>query len=110
MLAGQLSRELRQLDEIATVAENRQASGNHMEVLQSLLGFRGALTHYPKYFELLLESALELHETSLGMELVRVLFPHMANGDSERFFELNRATVKYYKTTHHFLVIIWMVG
>ena len=81
-----------------------------MEVLQSLLGFRGAFAHYPKYFELLLESALELHETSLGMDLVHVLFPYMANGDSERFFELNRATVKYHKSAHHSLVVNWTVG
>ena len=96
---------MRQFDEIATEAENKIASGEYTEVLQSLLGFHGAFAHYPKYFELLLESALELHETSLGMELVHMLFPHMTNCGSERFFELNRATVKYYKGTHHSLVV-----
>ena len=108
----QLVAELQSLRDAVEKMKEKQAMGQHMEVLQSLLEDHGPFSHYPKYFKFLLQSVLARHESILGCDLIQVIFPRLSvvcQGVEEAdptvsYFHLNRHTVKSYHDIHPSLV------
>ena len=108
----QLVAELQSLRNAVKEMNEKQAMGQHMEVLKSLLEDHGPFSHYTKYFKFLLQSVLARHESILGCDLIQVIFPQLSGvcrGVEEAdptvsYFHLNRHTVKSYYDIHPSLV------
>lgn len=82
------------------------------QVIALLGGSKGLFSHFPKYFIFLFQGITALHEVTLGLDLVSVVFPRLspllkgeAWTDGRNPFELNR-TIKYYKSVSRSLVVV----
>lgn len=79
----------------------------YSNVLAMLTDYRGPLVHYPIYFKLLLRCVLAIHDTELGWDVIKLLFPNLTLNDSplaRTWFILNRQAIKYYKSVNNTLV------
>lgn len=82
-------------------------------VLTMLTDYRGPLVHYPIYFKLLLRCVLTIHDTELGWDVIKLLFPNLTFNTSpltRTWFVLNRQAVKYYSSVNNTLVNHWNVA
>lgn len=86
-------------------------SNRNEELIALLSGSKGLFSHYPKYFKLLFHGITAVHDTTLGLDLLGVVFPRLSriiSGEpiekAGSPFELNRAAVKYYKPENARLV------
>ena len=85
---------------------------NHNDELIALLsGSKGLFSHYPKYFKLLFQGITALHDTTLGLDLLAVVFPRLSRiiggepvASTSTPFALNRTAIKYYKSENPRLV------
>ena len=79
----------------------------YANVLTRLTDYHGPLVHYPIYFKLLLRCVLAIHDTELGWDVIKLLFPNLSLNTTAlalTWFVLNRQAVKYYRSVNNTLV------
>lgn len=77
-------------------------------VLSRLTDYQGPLIHYLIYFKLLLQCVLAVHDTEIGWDVVKLVFPNLSLQEMvpSNWFEMNRQTLKYYKSVNIKLVFL----